>query len=579
MKIAILFPSLGLLLGAASIPAAAAERAPAPRAALAPMAGEVIVRFKADTPLMRRHALAARSESATVQSVLTQRAGALGQRAGLALEAGMAVGDRSQVVRARGIDAAALAALLRANPDVEFAEPNGRRRIATAPNDPLYGAQNAGVRPNGPDVGQWYLRAPAGEVTSSIDIEAAWARTKGSSSVVVAVLDTGVRFDHPDLGRAASGGRLLPGYDFVSDSVVANDGNGRDSDPSDPGDWVDGGDQASHPSEFGDCEVASSSWHGTGTASLVGAATSNAIGMAGVAPNVKVLPVRVLGKCYGTDADIQAAMLWAAGIPVPGVPDNPNPARVLNLSLGGGGECTADYQSAVDDVRATGAVVVVAAGNSAGQAVGAPGNCSGVITVVALRHVGTKVGFSDLGADVSIAAPGGNCVLVGDNDPCLYPILLATNDGSASPGGSAWSDSVNYSIGTSFSAPLVAGTAALMFSINPALTPNELRTALRSSARPFPTNGADNGSDPLSVRRCDEPNRYPGTDRDLQCYCTTSTCGAGMLDAGAAVAAAVGIITPEPEPAPSGGGGGGAMSGAWVLLLASAAFALRRGRR
>jgi serine protease len=253
---------------------------------------------------------------------------------------------------------------------------------------------------------------------------------------------------------------------------------------------------------------------------------------------------------------------------------------VLNLSLGGGGECTAGYQLAVDEVRATGAVVVVAAGNSAGQALGAPGNCRGVITVVALRHVGSKVGFSDFGPEASIAAPGGNCVLEGPNDPCLYPILLATNDGTQAPGGSAWSDSFNASVGTSFSAPLVAGTAALMLSVNPALTPDALRTALRSSVRPFPTTGADNGSDSLSVRSCNAPNRFPDTDRDLQCYCTTSTCGAGMLDAGAAVAAAVGVMAPELEPQPdTGGGGGGAMSGAWVLLLATAAAALRRGRR
>ena len=580
MKIATLIPALGVLLGTAAIPATAAERAPAPRAALAPLAGEVIVQFKADTPLMRRHALAARSEAATVRSVLAQRAGTLGQRTGLALEAGMAISERSQVMRAQGMDAARLAALLRADPDVEFAEPNGRRRIAAAPNDPLYAAASTGVRPNGPDAGQWYLRAPTAELKSSIDIEAAWARTKGSPGVVVAVLDTGVRFEHPDLGRAASGGRLLPGYDFVSDSVVANDGSGRDGDPSDPGDWVDSGDRASHPSQFSDCDVASSSWHGTGTASLVGAATGNGVGMAGVAPNVKVLPVRVLGKCYGTDSDIQAAMLWAAGIPVPGVPNNTNPAKVLNLSLGGGGDCTADYQSAVDEVRATGAVVVVAAGNSAGQALGAPGNCRGVITVVALRHVGTKVGFSDLGANVSIAAPGGNCVLEGNGDPCLYPILLASNDGATAPGGSAWSDSVSYTVGTSFSAPLVAGTAGLMMSLNPALTPDAVRTALRSSARPFPTSGADNGSDPTPVPVC----RPPDGSEQLQCYCTTTTCGAGMLDAGAAVAAAVGVITPEPEPEPEpepdaggGGGGGGAMSGGWVLLLASAAAALRRG--
>jgi serine protease len=307
----------------------------------------------------------------------------------------------------------------------------------------------------------------------------------------------------------------------------------------------------------------------------VGAATGNNIGMAGVAPRVSVLPVRVLGKCFGRDSDIQAGMRWAVNLPVDGVPENPNPAKVLNLSLGGGGACTAEYQRVVDEVLATGAVIVAAAGNSEGQAVGAPGNCRGVISVLALRHVGTKVGFSDLGPQITIAAPGGNCVLEGNTDPCLYPILAATNKGTERPGGSGWTDSYDISVGTSFASPLVAGTVGLMFSAAPNLTPAQIRTALRSSARPFPTSGADNGSDPTPVARC----RAPDGTSQLQCYCNTSVCGAGMLDAGAAVAAATQPI--EGNSAGSddgGGGGGGAMSALWVLLLGVATFAIRRSR-
>jgi serine protease len=577
-----------------AFPALGAERAPAPRAVLAPLDGEVIVRFKPDASVLRRHVLAARAEAPTVRRVLAQRAQGLGQRVGRALETGEAVGTHTQVMRAVGIDAATLAAVLRADSDVESAEPNYRRRILAAPNDPLYAAAAPGVRPSGPDAGQWYLRQPTAEVASSIDIEAAWAVTRGLSSVVVAVLDTGVRFEHPDLGQVASGGsgRLLQGYDFVADVEVANDGSGRDGDPSDPGDWTSAAENSDPASQFyqcdpggqGDAEITRSSWHGTATASLVGAATDNNIGMAGTAPLVSVLPVRVLGKCFGRDSDIQAAMRWAAGIPVDGVPDNQNPAKVLNLSLGGGVDpCNSLYQSVVNQVIAAGAVIVAAAGNSEGGAVGSPANCPGVIAVMALRHVGTKVGFSDLGPEITIAAPGGNCVLEGATDPCLYPILAATNDGLLRPGGSGWTDSFDITVGTSFASPLVAGTVGLMFSATPSLTPGQIKTALSSSARPFPTTGADNGSDPTPVPMCRAPDGAP----QLQCYCNTSVCGAGMLDAGAAVLAATqpvvdngpGTIEVPPAAAPADDdGGGGAMSALWVLLLGVAAVAVRRRR-
>ena len=508
---------------------------------LAPVEGEVIVRFKPGAGVLRSHPLAGRESAATVRDMMGRRAGALGARVGRPLEAGQATGERTQVMRATGMDAAALARRLAADPDVEFAEPNGRMRIQAAPNDPLYAATAPGVRPSGPDSGQWYLRAPTPTVVSSIDIEAAWLRTLGSAGVVVAVLDTGVRFDHPDLGRAATGGRLLPGYDFVSNSIVANDGDGRDADPSDPGDWVSSAEAGR--GTFTGCSASNSSWHGTRTASLVGAATNNGLGMAGTAPGVSVLPVRVLGKCFGTDADIQAGMLWAAGISVPGVPDNPNPAKVLNMSLGASGvTCSASYQNVVDQVLARGAVIVAAAGNSAGGPVGTPGNCRGVIAVLALRHAGSKVGFSDLGPEITIAAPGGNCINIVSGTPCLYPISAASNTGTTVPvaADAFWTDSFRISVGTSFSSPLVAGTVGLMLSAQPSLTPTQVRTALQATARPFPTSGADNGpDDPSPVQQCTAPN---SSVQHLQCYCNTTFCGAGMLDAGAAVAAVSGPV-------------------------------------
>ena len=547
MKHLFLVGAAALVL-ATAVPLGAATAAQAANAPLAPVDGEVIVKFKSNAGVMRAHTLAARAEAGTVRTVLSQRAATLGARVGRTLQTGSAVDDRAQVVRSSGMTAQALAARLAADPDVEYAVPNGRMRRTAAPNDPLYAAVAAGVRPNGPDTGQWYVRAPDSTVVSAIDIETAWARTTGSASVVVAVLDTGVRPEHPDLN-----GRLLPGYDFVSDAAVANDGNARDADATDPGDWVTTGDLRNIT--FSGCTTEDSSWHGTGTASLVGASTNDGVGMAGAAPGVKVLPVRVLGKCFGTDADIQAGMLWAAGISVPGVPDNPNPAKVLNMSLGGTGACSVAYQNVVDRVRATGAVIVAAAGNSAGGPVGTPGNCRGVIAVLAVRHAGTKVGFSDLGTDISIAAPGGNCINTAAGSPCLYPIILATNSGAQGPVSSGWSDSYNASVGTSFSAPLVAATAGLMFSLQPALTVDQVASKLKATARAFPTTGADNG-DGSVVQACHAPS---SSVPQLQCYCNTTYCGAGMLDAGAAVASVAGpvarivVSTTSPIASPTAG--------------------------
>ena len=381
-------------------------------------------------------------------------------------------------------------------------------------------------------MGQWYLRAPNATEVAGIDIESAWLQSTGSANVVVAVLDTGVRKDHPDLV-----GRFLPGYDFISDVIVANDNDGRDNDPADPGDWVNqtdinGGGLTALGCTAADISV--SSWHGTGTASLIGAATNNLAGMAGAAPGVSVLPLRVLGKCGGSDTDILAAMQWAVGIHVPGVPDNPqvNWAKVLNMSLGGVGACNAAYQNVVNQVTAKGAVIVVAAGND-GLPVATPANCQGVIAVAGVRHVGTKVGYSDLGPEIAIAAPAGNCV--NDTGACLYPILVASNAGAQGPGASIYTDSFNFSVGTSFSAPLVAGTVALMYSAQPALTPAGVIAALKASARPFPSGGvADGPTGPIVA--CHAPT---ATAQD-QCYCTTSTCGAGLLDAGAALSVALG---------------------------------------
>jgi serine protease len=495
----------------------------------------VIVTFKADAPLLREQPMSVRESPAAVAATAQRRADRLAARAGLPLDSGAAISERAQVVLAQGIDAATLARLLAADPQVLHAVVDQRRRALRVPTDPLFASGPASGR--GPDVGQWYLRAPAGEARSAVNAQAAWDRITGSAAVVVAVLDTGVLADHLDLS-----GQVLPGYDMVSDRPTANDGDGRDADASDPGDWITSAENSARGGDFQDCGEGPSSWHGTKIAGIIGAAADNGQGMAGTAFGVKILPVRVLGKCGGFDSDIQAGMRWAAGLNVPGLPINPYPARILNLSLGGSGTSSAStgYPAVIAEVQAAGTVVVAAAGNSAGHAVELPANCPGVIAVAGLRHAGTKVGYSDLGPAIALSAPAGNCINLGDNEPCLYPILSTSNSGTQRPnaGGSIWTDSYDYSVGTSFAAPIVAGTAALMLSARPQLQPQEVLGLMQASARAFPTSGAGNDENGQPIPQCRAPD---GSDQ-LQCYCSVGLCGAGMADAAAAVQAALGTL-------------------------------------
>lgn len=480
-------------------------------------AARVIVKFKASAVAQRASGAAAGADAAV------ERAQTLSARTGLALTDGRTVGPRSQVIRGRGMSSAELAARLARDPDVEYAVVDQRRRIQMVPNDPLYPDGLSGVTPV---AGQWYLRAPDSTLVSAINAQGAWNRATGAN-VVVAVLDTGVRLNHPDLAS-----KFLPGYDFISDVPTANDGNGRDSDPSDPGDWITTSEAAG--ADFTGCTVEGSSWHGTQVSGLIGAITNNGVGMAGVGADVKIVPARVLGKCGGYDSDILVAMRWAAGISVAGVPANANPARVINMSLGGSGACSMAQADAISDVNAVNTVVVVSAGND-GLAISSPANCTGAIAVTGLRHTGTKVGYSSLGPQSTISAPAGNCV--NSTGVCLYPLLTTTNAGATVPGTNTYSDGYNISVGTSFAAPLVAGTAALLISADPSLTPAQVRTHLTASARAFPTTGADAG-----VSTCQAPS---ATAQD-ECYCTTTTCGAGMLDAQAAVQRVVPAATLVP---------------------------------
>lgn len=509
---ALALSGIGLALGLVAAERNPVAKPPAVRAQAEQ--ARVIVQYKAGASLLRTHA----AEAGLGQPL--RYAQALAARHGLSLHDGRLIAERMQVVLGDGLGSAALAARLSADPEVEWAVVDGRRHALAAPNDPLYPTQSGGTTPAS---GQWYLRPNSGLVKSSADVEPAWDQATGSG-VVVAVLDTGIT-SHPDLNN-----QVLPGYDFVgyiaANEDEANDGDLDDADPSDPGDWIT--EDENDNGTFAGCEAGNSSWHGTQVSGLIAAETGNASGMASVARGAKVLPVRVLGKCGGYDSDIIAGMRWAAGFSVSGVPANANPAQVLNLSLGSQDPCSSAYTTVMTELTAAKVVVVAAAGND-GLAVGTPANCPGVLAIAGLRHVGTKVGFSDLGPEVAVSAPGGNCV--NESGACLYPLLSTTNTGAQGPVTASYSDSYDTTIGTSFSSPLVAGTAALMLSANPDLTPAQLASALKTSARAFPTTGGDSGA-PV----CQAPT---GTAQDSECYCTTNTCGAGMLDAGAAVARAL----------------------------------------
>ncbi|CAK0759079.1 serine protease [Gammaproteobacteria bacterium] len=456
--------------------------------------GRVIVKYKADASILTQPS--------------TDRAAHLSRRLGLAMRFGRRLATRMEVVRSAEISSQELSRRLAAQSDVEYAVPDRLRAIRTLPNDTLFAEQ-------------WYLQSTE---AAAIRADRAWNVTTGSAEVVVAILDTGVRYEHPDLA-----GKLLNGYDFISDPSNAGDGDSRDDDASDAGDYISSADarNADLRSLCGELVEQNSSWHGTRVAGIVGAASNNSIGIAGTSWGVTLLPVRVMGKCGGFDSDIIAAMRWAAGLTVPEIPDNPHPARVINLSLGGDSPCDAAYTDAVGELMDRSVLVVTAVSNESG-AVGAPANCPGVMAVAGVRHNGIKVGYSGFGPEISIGAPAGNCV--NDDGSCLYSINTTSDMGTTTPVKSTYTEPNDMNVGTSFAAPQVSGVAALMLSVNPELTPVEIIDRIKNSARPFP-------ADPTLTDCPSEPMVID------QCNCTTSSCGAGLLDAEAAVIAA---MTPIP---------------------------------
>lgn len=443
---------------------------------------------------------------------------------------------------------------LRMHPDV----------LEVVPNERLHRAQAASVTPNDTHFSsQWHLQSPA-SFAGALNMPAAWGKWTGASNpVAVAVVDSGVRTNHPDLAA-----NLLPGHDFVSELPYANDGDGRDADASDPGDWVTAAEAATPL--FAGCDAENSAWHGTVIAGEIAAISQNGMGVAGVNWGAKVVPVRVAGKCGAVLSDLLDGVRWAAGLPVAGVPSNPHPARVINLSYGGNSACNFAYQTMVNDVRSAGALLVVAAGNDGGPLT-RPADCSGVMAVTAVRGDGAKAGYGNYGAQVALAAPGGSAVSGAD-----FGVASTVDSGLQGPVAPAYARVA----GTSFSAPLVAGVASLVLGIQPALTVSQLEGLLKGAVRPHTVQA--------TLAQCSATALFQG-----ECNCTTQTCGAGLLDADLAVAAAQSPgasagsgsgtgtgSSGNPGVAVSDSGGGGATSGWWGgalwLWLAGVAWMGRR---
>ncbi|MGL4610109.1 MAG: S8 family peptidase [Trueperaceae bacterium] len=405
--------------------------------------GEVIVRFKADTT--------ARLQTFSVGNLQLNAVKTL-------------TSSKAQLYRSNNAstlsqaDTLALAEDLAQRSDVAYAHPNWLLHTFKTPDDEFYEAQ-------------WHYGA--------MSLPAAWDIEDGSSNpITVAVVDSGI-VSHPDL-------QTEPGYDFISDAASSADGDARDADPTD-----EGGDSGFHGS------------HVTGT---IGASTNNGVGVAGVNWNTRLVPVRALGVTgSGSFTDILEAIAWAAGQSIEGVPDNSNPARVINLSLGSNIDqpCPSEEEAFFQDLAAAGITVVVAAGNSSEDtSTTFPANCEGVITVGAIDPTGNRASYSNFGTAVDVMAPGGDITKLiefeGRDVPAGVLSTVLDAEGAA--------DYTFYN-GTSMAAPHVSGLVSLLLARDPTLSFETIVTTLQAAATP------------LSQSECG----------------TADGCGAGLVDAAVAL--------------------------------------------
>ncbi len=400
-------------------------------------------------------------------------------------------GDRTDVYRLSAkrpiAEVEALAQTLKAHPDIEYAHPDRISFTQLIPSDPQY-------------INQWAL----GNGIAGLNLAPAWDITTGDPKLVIGLLDTGL-LPHADLDQS----RILPGYDFVGDLTRSNDSNGRDSNATDPGDWTSTLEAALGGALEG-CPVKNSSWHGTAMAGAIMATPNNANGITGINWQSKLLPVRVAGKCGAYASDIIDGLRWAVGIPVNGN-TNPNPAKVINLSLATQGQCDIAYQSAINEVINLGATLVVAAGNSS-QNTGlySPASCNNVIVVGAVDSNGGLPSYANTGTEITVSAPGGNAV---------SGVLALSDSGLTTP----LNDSIIKQVqGTSIATANVTGIVSLMLSANPKLKPTDVKSLLKAATRNFQT--------------------APATGAP----CATNACGAGMLDGEMAVKVALPFLSTKP---------------------------------
>jgi serine protease len=432
--------------------------------------------------------------------------------------------------------------------DVRYVEPDVRGSAKANP------VSSSGYPPLSGSAHQWYLD----DAQIGLDVARAWRVTEGSANMTVAIIDSGILYDHPALR-----GRLRFGYDMIGEDdnydfsapggkgdkcdrlpvklgcpfIIAADGDGRDANASDPGDWI--------PDElFALAGVApppggdSSSWHGL---SIAGVIAGNGRGLSGIDRHARILPVRVSGRSYRL-SDLIDSIRWSAGLPVPGIPANDTPAQIINMSLGLPREhaesCPLILQETIDAAIAHGKTraIVVSAGND-GETdwMSAPASCNGVISVGSVERSGQPASYSNRGKRITLFAPVSNQMNRQDDFPVLSHCARTrpVTDASACPDPTAYGAPYGYRAGhgTSISAPMVSATVALMLAANPTLTPGGIDYVLRRSARRFP-----HGS---------------------TCNAVGAKCGAGIVNTGAAVELAARIpgglradLDWKPDPLP-----------------------------